>query len=51
MRNAVSKIWDGKSSAVDALNEVQAHQQKIFDKRQERWDRLSVKLMAEWSKQ
>lgn len=51
MRNAVSKIWDGKATAVDALNEVQEHQQKIFDKRMERWDRLSAKLQTEWSEQ
>ena len=51
MRDAVSKIWDGKVSAVDALNEVEFREQKVFDRRQERWNRLSGKLEAEWNNQ
>lgn len=51
MRNAVGKIWAGKQSAVDALGEVEEHQQQTFDKRQVRWTRLADKLLAEWSRQ
>ncbi|MGB8356659.1 MAG: hypothetical protein WCD79_22365, partial [Chthoniobacteraceae bacterium] len=51
MTNAVGKIWSGKESAVDALNEVEVRQQSAFDRQQVSWNRLSDKLMAEWSKQ
>ena len=51
MKNAVGKIWTGKESAVDALNEVELRQQSAFDRQQVSWNRLSDKLMAEWSKQ
>ena len=50
MRNAVGKIWAGKATAREALAEVEKHQQQVFDQRRQRWDRLSPKLMAEWSK-
>ena len=51
MRNAVGKIWAGKASAVDALAEVKLRQQQLLDHRMQRWDRLSPKITAEWSKQ
>jgi ABC-type glycerol-3-phosphate transport system substrate-binding protein len=51
MRNAVGKIWSGKQNAADALEEVEKHQQQIFNDRYARWERLSAKLMSEWNKQ
>ena len=51
MRNAVGNIWAGKESAREALDSVEVHQQQIFNQKRQRWDRLSTKLMAEWSKQ
>jgi ABC-type glycerol-3-phosphate transport system substrate-binding protein len=51
MRNAVSKIWAGKISAEEALDTVQMHEQQLFDRRQERWNRLSTKLKEEWANQ
>jgi ABC-type glycerol-3-phosphate transport system substrate-binding protein len=51
MTNAVSKIWAGKISAADALDSVEKHQQEIFDRRLERWNRLSPKLTEEWDSQ
>ena len=51
MTNAVSKIWAGKISAVDALNTVEADQQDVFNRRQTRWDRVSPELTEEWNKQ
>jgi len=51
MRNAVGKIWAGKQSAADALNEVQQDQQKTLDKREVRWSRLAEKLTEEWSRE
>jgi len=51
MKNAVGKIWSGKESAVDALDEVEKHQQQLLDKRLVRWNRLSEKLSREWSKE
>ena len=51
MRDAVSKIWDGKATARDALNALETHEQKVLDRQDERWDRLSAKLEEEWKKQ
>ena len=51
MQNAVGKIWAGKESAVDALNEVQGDQQKALNKSQARWKRIAEKLTEAWSKQ
>ncbi|HWB59043.1 MAG TPA: ABC transporter substrate-binding protein [Chthoniobacteraceae bacterium] len=51
LRDGISKIWDGKISAADALNSVEMHQQKTFDQREERWERLSKELPAKWSNQ
>lgn len=51
MRDAVSKIWDGKVSAPDALNNVELHEQAALDRRGERWNRLSAKLETEWDRQ
>jgi len=51
MRNAVGKIWSGKESAVDALNEVEARQQLALDRQLVNWNRLADKLDKEWSKQ
>ena len=51
MQQAFDRIWSGKVSAPDALNEVNQHEQKASDRRQERWERFSGQRMAEWSKE
>lgn len=51
MRNAVTKIWDGKITAVQALDEVERRQQQVLDKRLTRWNRLAPKLLQEWNDQ
>ena len=51
MRDAVSKIWDEKVPAADALNDLELHEQKVLDTQKERWNRLSAKLEAEWNQQ
>jgi hypothetical protein len=51
MRNAVSRIWNGKATSVEALHDVQVRQQQALDRRMARWDRISKKLLAEWDRQ
>ncbi len=51
MRNAIGRIWSGKATAEEALAQVQARQQKSFDRRLERWDRLAPTLTELWNKQ
>ncbi len=48
MRNAVSKIWTGKESAADALAATQRHEQQVLDHQNERWNRLSDRLLTQW---
>ena len=51
MDQAFDRIWSGESTAREALDEVQRHEQRTFDRRQERWDRLAAERLAEWSRQ
>ena len=51
MRDAVGKIWDGKVPATEALNALELHEQKVLDRQNERWERLSPELETEWNKQ
>ena len=51
MTQAFDRIWAGKASARKALDEVERHEQQAFDRRQQRWDRLSAQRLAEWSKE
>jgi len=51
MRNAVSRIWGGSATAGEALDDVQARQQKNLDRRIERWKRMEPALQKLWSKQ
>lgn len=51
MRNAVGRIWSGKADTITALNDVQERQQKTFDRRLERWDRISPTLYQLWNEQ
>lgn len=50
MTQAFDRIWSGEADAREALDEVERHEQQIFNRRQERWDRLSAQRVAEWSK-
>ena len=51
MNQAFDRIWAGKASAREALDEVQRHEQPVFDGSERKWNRFSAKLMAEWSNQ
>ncbi len=51
MKNAVGKIWTGKASAIDALAEVKRREQAVLNRQTQRWDRLSPRITAQWSKQ
>lgn len=49
MKNAVGRIWSGKATAIDALNDVQRRQQKVYDQRLARWNRLAPELTKKWN--
>ncbi len=51
MKNAVSRIWSGEATAEAALADVQQRQQKILDRRMERWNRNEAVLTKLWSNQ
>jgi ABC-type glycerol-3-phosphate transport system substrate-binding protein len=51
MVDAVNRIWTGKATAKEALDDVQQRQQQVFDRGAARWQRLAPVLTAEWSKQ
>ena len=48
---AFDRIWAGKATAREALEEVEQHEQQAFDHHQKRWERLSAQRLAEWSKE
>ncbi len=50
LTQAFERVWAGQASAPEALAEVQRHEQQAFNRRQERWDRLSVQRLAEWNR-
>jgi multiple sugar transport system substrate-binding protein len=49
MNNAINRIWIGHATAEQALDDVQAHQQTILDRRIARWNRVASSLTLEWS--
>ena len=51
MKQAFDRVWAGTADAREALQEVQTHSQGVFQKSEERWQRLSGKLTAEWAKE
>lgn len=51
MHQAFGRIWEGSSSASEALNEVEQHAQQVFAQPQKRWHHLAEKLQAEWNGQ
>ena len=51
MTLAFDRIWAGKPPRAEALEEVQRHEQQAFHHHQERWKRLSVQRLAEWSQE
>lgn len=51
MKNAVSRIWSGEATAEAALADVQKRQQKILDRRRERWNRNEGVLTKLWNNQ
>ena len=51
MSNAVSLIWAGKETAAAALADAQRDGQRSLDHQNERWQRLSTRLAAEWGRE
>lgn len=51
MKNAVTRIWTGETTADKALDDVQKRQQKNLDRRMERWRRNEAGLLKSWSGQ
>ncbi len=51
MKDADNRIWTGKATAKDALDDVQPRQQQLFERGAARWQRLAPVLTAEWSRQ
>jgi ABC-type glycerol-3-phosphate transport system substrate-binding protein len=51
MNNAVNRIWTGKATAGDALDDVQQREQQIFERRMARWQLLAPALSAQWNNQ
>jgi hypothetical protein len=51
MNTAVNRIWTGKATSTDALDQVQQRQQQIFQRHLARWQRLAPTLTLQWSKQ
>ena len=49
MKNAVTRIWTGQATAEVALDDVQKRQQKILDRRLERWRRSGETLTRIWN--
>ncbi len=49
MQQAFNNVWSGKASPKEALDEVQAHEQKAYDQHERRWDRLSKILTEQWN--
>ena len=50
MNQAFDRIWSGKVSAQEALDQVQQHEQQVFDQREKRRDRVSSVLSTEWNR-
>ena len=50
LAQAFDRIWAGKATARAALDEVERHEQQSFNRHRERWDRLSARRLAEWSR-
>ena len=51
LTQAFDQIWAGKASAREALDEVEAHEQQAFDHHRQRWDRVAVQRLKEWSRE
>ncbi len=51
MANAVSQIWAGKETAANALAAAQRDGQRSLDHQNERWQRLSTRLVAAWGRE
>jgi len=49
MKNAVSRIWAGKATAEEALEDVQKREQQTLDRRIERWRRIEPTLTKLWN--
>jgi multiple sugar transport system substrate-binding protein len=49
MLNALNRVWTGHATAAEALDDVQAHQQYLLDRRIARWNRVARSLTDEWS--
>ncbi len=51
MKQAFGRVWDGSTDPKAALDDVQQHSEDVFEKRQERWDRVAGKVNAQWQKE
>lgn len=50
MTQAFGRVWTGKATAGESLDDVQEHVQLSFDDQRKRWDRISGILTKEWNK-
>ena len=50
MGQAFDRVWAGRATPREALGAVQWREQRAFDRRRERWERLAPERLAEWSK-
>ncbi len=51
LRDAVGRIWLGSATAEQALAEVQVRQQKVMERRRERWNRVKDRMEAQWERE
>lgn len=48
MANAVGRVLTLKANPAEALSDVQAREQRIFDRKYARWKRVETQRLAEW---
>jgi len=50
LNNAVGRVWTSKATPQEALDEVQQRMQKVFARKEARWDRVAAERLKEWSR-
>jgi multiple sugar transport system substrate-binding protein len=50
MNNGVTRVIAGTASVKQVLDDIQEREQKVFDKRQQRWKRIEAQILEEWDK-
>jgi len=51
MSNAINRIWTGKATVEEALNEVQERQEQAYARSAARWRGVAPAVTAQWDKQ